>query len=164
MTSTEARFEGLNLPQLLDLMHELVMPEPVSWLPQTDGWWVVLGWLLAMVAVAALRYRSWRRRNRYRREALAALRQIEAGAADDPRASAVAIAELVKRTALAAWPREQVAALYGQAWAEFLVTTASNDPEVVSGAPDIARGAYDPRIEGRTLILPARRWIQVHRA
>ena len=45
------RFEGLNLPQLLDLMHELAVPEPVPWLPQTPGWWVFCGWALAVTAL-----------------------------------------------------------------------------------------------------------------
>ena len=35
---TNERFEGLNLPQLMDLMHGLVYPDPVSWMPQTIGW------------------------------------------------------------------------------------------------------------------------------
>ena len=45
------RFEGLNLPQLLDLMHELVVPEAVPWFPQTPGWWVLCGWALAVTAL-----------------------------------------------------------------------------------------------------------------
>lgn len=164
MSAADSRFEGLNLPQLLDLMHDPVMPEPVSWAPQTDGWWIALGWLLAVIGLAALRYRRYRRRNRYRREALAALRTIESQATQDPRGSAVAVAQLVKRTALAVWPREQVAALYGEQWAEFLVATAPGDQQVAEGAGPIARGAYDPGADGRTLVPPARRWIRVHRA
>ena len=31
-------YERLNLPQLLDLMHDLVEPEAVAWTPQTVGW------------------------------------------------------------------------------------------------------------------------------
>ncbi|NIM02312.1 MAG: DUF4381 family protein, partial [Acidobacteria bacterium] len=24
-------------------LHDIVLPEPVSWMPQTAGWWFVLG-------------------------------------------------------------------------------------------------------------------------
>lgn len=50
-----SRFDGLNLPQLIELMHEVVQPEPVSRLPQTVGWWVVLGWLVAVGLLFAAR-------------------------------------------------------------------------------------------------------------
>ena len=66
-----SQYDGLNLPQLLDLMHGLVMPEPVAWLPQTPGWWIVLGWLLAILLLLAWQFPRRRQRNRYRRDALA---------------------------------------------------------------------------------------------
>lgn len=164
MSAGTEQYEGLNLPQLLDLMHEIVVPDPVSWAPQTDGWWVVLGWLLALTALCAIKYMIHRRRNRYRREALDVLKQIAASADADPAGSAASIAALVKRTALAVWPRERVAALYGAEWADFLVESASNDRRVADAAPQISKAAYDPGAIGRDLVKPARRWIKVHRA
>ncbi len=164
MSEVGEKYEGLNLPQLLDLMHEIVIPEHVPWVPQTDGWWVLLGWLFAVAGLCAIKYLQYRRRNRYRREALDALDGIRKTAADDPAGSAAAVAALIKRTALAAWPRERVAALYGADWAEFLVRSAGDDPAVAKGAPRIARAAYDPASNGPDLIEPARRWIRKHRA
>ncbi len=164
MNQVSDKYEGLNLPQLLDLMHGIVVPDPVPWTPQTSGWWVLLGWLVAVVALSALKYVQYRRRNRYRREALDVLDDIDKHAADDPVGSAAAIAALVKRTALAVWPRERVASLHGDEWAAFLVESAGNDSRVAGAAPKIARAAYDPRSSGSELVKPARRWIKVHRA
>ena len=156
-------YEGLNLPQLLDLMHELVRPEPVSWMPQTPGWWIVITWLIAVIMILAWhRYQAWRR-NRYRREALAMLRSIETNPIDE-RQIAGQIAILLKRTALAAYPREQVAQLYGSEWAEFLCDTASNDQIIEQTAEQLATAAYRAESDGRALIAPARRWIKMHRA
>ncbi len=156
-------YEGLNLPQLLDLMHDPVWAEPVSLAPQTIGWLIGAVWVIAIVMISGWhRYRAWRR-NRYRREALTMLRRIEENS-DDDRQVAEQIATLLKRTALAAYPRAQVAKLYGAAWAQFLRETASNDPEVGQAADQLATAAYRPAVDGAGLIGPARRWIKVHRA
>ena len=47
-------------------LHDIVLPDPVSWAPQTAGWWVVLGLftLLLLWAVRAAVHR--RQANRYR--------------------------------------------------------------------------------------------------
>ena len=158
------QYDGLNLPQLLDLMHGLVMPEPVAWLPQTPGWWIVLGWLLGMLLLIAWQFARRRQRNRYRRDALKELRSIAAQTELGPVESAQRIAVLLKRTALAAYPREDVAALYGRDWAQFLKESAGNDPQIAEAADLLAAAAYRPDVDGSTLTGPARRWIRLHRA
>jgi len=157
-------YEGRDLSQLLDLMHGLVVPSPVSLTPQTLGWWVALGWLLAVLMLAVCRVVARRRQNRYRREALAALKSIEADGAADPAAAARRIAVLLKRTALAAYPREDVASLYGDDWSRFLCESARNDERVLAGARQLAAAAYRPGMDGAALVAPARRWIEAHRA
>ena len=156
-------YDGLNLPQLLDLMHDLVRPEPVSWMPQTPGWWIAFSWLIVIIVILTWhRYRAWCR-NRYRREALAMLRSIEANPVDEKQVAGQ-IAILLKRTALAAYPREQVAQLYGTEWAQFLCEAASNDPVIGQTAEQLATAAYRADSDGNVLIAPARRWIKIHRA
>jgi flagellar biosynthesis/type III secretory pathway M-ring protein FliF/YscJ len=71
-----SQYDGLNLPELLALMHKPVAPEAVPWLPQTPGWWIVLGWLIAVLFLVAWQLVKRRRRNRYRRDALAELKAI----------------------------------------------------------------------------------------
>jgi len=159
-----SRYEGLNLPELLALMNDIVRPEPVSWAPQTAGWLVVVAWLAVVVVfVTWSRLQTWRRR-RYRREALTLLETIEKRGSQDPAEMAQQLASILKRAALAAYSRSEVAALHGDEWATFLRRSAGNDPVVAQAAADLARAAYAPDADGRRLLEPARRWIEVHRA
>ena len=102
----------LTLVDLLDLLEPVPEPPQIPLWPQTAGW-VWLG--LAVVCVAAWLGRRWlvnRRANAYRR---AALKEI-AAAGDDPAALTV----IVRRAALAGYPRTEVAGLYGEDWLAFL--------------------------------------------
>lgn len=157
-------YDGLNLPDLMALMHELVMPEPVSWLPETPGWWVAFGWLSVIAVIGATEVVRRRRRNRYRREATMLLKAIELQLHSEPAAVAAQIAALLKRTALVAYPRPTVAHLYGAEWARFLRETVSDDPEVAAAAERLASAAYRPDADGMSLVKPAQRWIRIHRA
>ena len=159
-----SQYDGLNLPQLLDLMHGLVMPEPVAWLPTTPGWWIVLGWLLAMLLLGGWRLLQRWRRNRYRRDALAELKQIEGNAGLAPNEVAHSVAALLKRTALVAYPREDVASLHGSDWATFLKQSSRDDRQIADAAERLAAAAYRPDADGAALSRPARRWIRLHRA
>jgi len=110
------------LSELIDLLPPVPEPAPVSWLPQTWGWAVVGLTLLVLLAwFSWRRYRHWRA-NRYRRAALQELAQrLAAGE------GAVALAEVLRRTALVAFPRAEVAALRGEAWCEFLNRSTAPD-------------------------------------
>lgn len=153
-------FDGLNLTQLIDLLEPLVMPPAVVLVPLTPGWWVVGGWLLLVILiVSASAYRRWRD-NAYRREAIRSLQLIIDSRSDG---CAADIATLVKRTALAAYPREQVAGLTGSQWAEFLQQTAAGDRAVVAAAGELARAAYQSDIDPSNIVAGARGWIRRHR-
>lgn len=65
-----------NVPSI-EQLKELALPSPVSYAPQTWGWWVLLAVLIgAVLLVGARRYWQWRR-DRYRREALVRLAQLQ---------------------------------------------------------------------------------------
>ncbi len=98
---------------------EIVPPDPVSWLPVTLGWRIVLVILLARFSWSAFKYsRKWWH-DRYRRSAL---RKLEHIFTSDSVSSARlrSVAELLKATALHAYPRDEVAALSGTAWIGWL--------------------------------------------
>ena len=103
-------------PDALAKLHDFSQPAPPSWLPQTAGWYAVFALLLLLLAWIV--WKGWARwrRNRYRREALRELEHIRTSA----------IPALLKRTALAAWPREKVASLSGESWLRFLDTHGRN--------------------------------------
>jgi len=158
------RFEGLSLPELMELLHEVVLPEPISILPRTQGWLVLAAWLGACLLIGLWHWRRHRRRNRYRRDAEALLESIAAGIDEAPQAAGAEIPALLKRTAIAAYPRDRVASLYGADWAAFLRTSSAGDAKVTAVAERIAQAAYRADPDPRDLVEPARRWIRVHRA
>lgn len=155
-----SEYEGLNLPQLLDLLEPLVLPEPVAMLPITAGWWVLGAWLLAVLTLLGLHWRARWLADGYRREALEAIDAIARDPGDD---AAAAIAAVVKRAALAAYPRQEVASLSGEAWREFLERTAAGDARVAEGAESLAAAAYR-LIDPASVVGAARAWIRTHRA
>ncbi|QXI18362.1 DUF4381 domain-containing protein [Pseudomonas hamedanensis] len=86
-----------NIPSI-DQLKELALPAPVSYAPQTWGWWVLLALLLlAALLIGIRRYRQWRR-DAYRREGLARLAQLRRRS-DDLNALRQ-LPELLKRVAL----------------------------------------------------------------
>ncbi|MGJ7515362.1 DUF4381 domain-containing protein [Pseudomonas baetica] len=86
-----------NIPSI-DQLKELALPAPVSYAPQTWGWWVLLGlFLLSALVIAARRYWQWRR-DRYRREALVRLAQLQKRS--DDLSALRELPELLKRTAI----------------------------------------------------------------
>lgn len=105
-------YQGLNLVDLLELLKPIPLPEPVSMWPQTQGWiWLALiAGGLVFIVVQRVRH-SWYR-NRYRRAALEEVKH--AGG------NTVLLASILRRTALAAYPRSSVAGLFGSDWLDFL--------------------------------------------
>jgi len=114
---------------------------------------------------------TWRR-NRYRREALAALAQLEAQLGDAAqRDSALrAVPALIKRCALVAWPRARTASLSGPDWVTFLGahTTGRLDPALQRL---LAEGEYHPpggmqavdAAQAKAILAGARQWVSSHR-
>ncbi|MFC3127189.1 DUF4381 domain-containing protein [Pseudoroseomonas globiformis] len=134
-----------------EAMHGLIEPPPVSFWPATPAWLILLLLALLLIAWLALRaLRAWRR-GAYRREAL---RILETAGSTDA-------AAILKRVALAAWPRSRVAALSGAEWAAFLQRTAPRaalDP-VMAGR--LAQAAYATELDP-PMRDAAARWIRRH--
>ncbi len=103
------------------LMHgidEIILPEAVSWWPSAPGW-QFLGLFLGGVLLVYL-WRSTKRwyQNRYRREALQRLQQLEQNTG--LRQIIAKLPFYIKTTALHAYPRSEVASLTGNDWLAFL--------------------------------------------
>ncbi len=144
---------------------EVTAPAAVSWWPQTVGWlWV--GALLGLLLGRKL-WRGGRHwyHNRYRREALQRLAEIEAEPLDET--TPQQLNQLLKITALAGWSREQVARLTGREWTEFLNRSCESPPFEPVLAELLATGPYTaPTIDpatGRRLVQASRQWIRDHR-
>lgn len=145
-----------------DLAHlaDIVVPPPSPWWPPAPGWWILAAAFLVAIAIlgwmAARRYRA----NAYRREALAALADISPVAT-----SAAEVSAILKRTALVAYPRTQVASLTGERWLAFLDRTGRTDAFSRGPAAQLAQAAFGaPLRDGAAALAASRRWVKQHRA
>lgn len=159
-----------NTAQALARLHDVVTPEPVSWAPQTAGWAVLAG--ILVVLAAWLGWRAWKkaRANRYRKVALAEIERVAEGLRDDPAAALGAVNEILKRAALTAWPRAEVASLAGPSWLEFLDSTSAGRDFRDGPGGVLADDVYAPGDtpatdeERRAFLEVVRRWIRRHGA
>lgn len=156
----------MNDPGSLQNLNDIVMPGPVAWWPPAPGWYAVIAVVLVLAIWAGFRALKARRRNAYRREAIADLDRIRA----QGQGAAHLVPELLKRTALSAWPREEVADLNGSAWHAFLDQTGATDVfasgmgEVLDQLSYAGRGSPGPsEAEFEQLCKSAAAWIQKHR-
>jgi hypothetical protein len=115
LAAARARAQSDGDPASLDRLHDVVSPPAVSWWPLAPGWIGLAVVLLVLGAWLLGRARRRRQHNRYRREALAELAALR-GESLDPGEAAARLRVLLKRTALTAYPREEVAALSGPDW------------------------------------------------
>lgn len=140
----------------LDRLHDIVLPPPVPWWPLAPGWYV-LG-VVVLLLLLALAFRAWlrRRRTAYRREALRSLRTAN---------DVAEIAMLLRRTALAEFPREEIAVLHGDAWADWL-SARSREPMPPLLRGQLTTGAYsaDATTNLEALRAWTARWIASHNA
>lgn len=150
---------GLNLVELLDLLEPVPSPEPVSLWPQTPLWaWLTAILLLVLVLLAYRRWRRWRQAA-YRRAALAEISR----AGEDP----VRLSEILRRTALCAFPRRSVASLHGDEWLRFLNSTCPGGEFDTEAALVLALAPYEPAARKSIpagLGALAAFWVRNHRA
>jgi Domain of unknown function (DUF4381) len=141
----------------LDKLHDFYQPPPPAWTPQTVGWYVlfaIAGLLLIWMAIHFVR--RWFA-NRYRREALHELPLLQPSE----------FSALLKRTALAAWPREKVASLSGAPWLTFLDGATGDESFHHSPADQIEELALRPETlsheDEQALRATVATWIRRHR-
>ncbi|MBI4893026.1 MAG: DUF4381 domain-containing protein [Acidobacteria bacterium] len=155
-------------------LRDIQVPDAVSWMPQTDAWYVLFGLAAVVILLAAIRFWVRWKRNAYRREALKELEVIEAQCAHESGrlAGLPRIPELVRKTALAAYSRQQVAGLSGDKWLSYLEKTAPGCGMGVPAGQLLNVVAYAPPAslagltdaQTRLLISSAKSWIRRHRA
>ncbi len=142
-------------PSSLKHLHDVVSPAEVSWWPLAPGWYVF--GFVALIVLIWLCFRSWRKwqDNAYRRDALAALNSASGD---------VAVAVILRRTALAIAPRAEVAEKTGEDWTDWVASLLPKAmPEEVR--EQLTRGLYRSQSEelaSASLRAYASEWIQNH--
>lgn len=109
-------------------LHEIHLPEPISWWPLASGWYVVGGLLLCILIVLAYGLIAHFYQGRAKRQALRLLVAYEKQymLERNSQLSSARISELLRRVALVYFPREQVASLQGESWLHFLNNSGDN--------------------------------------
>lgn len=134
-------------------------PTPELW-PPAPGWWVLLGLGLALLVLGCWwlygRYRITQRRRRILDE-LSRLGEWHTGPA-----LAAEVSALLKRVALARYPRTQVAALTGPRWLELLDSKGGGGRFAAGPGRVLAEGPYAPDadFDAAALLALARDWIR----
>ena len=136
-------------PHSLDNLQDIILPQPPSLWPPAPGVWVGLVVGLAVLAALILAVRRARQRSAYRRAGLALL-EVAQTARD--------VNVILKRVALAVFPRPQVAPLYDDDWVAFLNGSCSSTSFTQFGK---TRPDADVTPELRSC---AGTWIRHHRA
>ncbi len=160
-------------PASLQNLHDIVVPDPIPWLPPAPGWYALgLTGLLLLIWFCANKYLAWNR-NKYRREALAALDRFEKELAETTQYREILpqLPQLVKRTALAAYGRARVASLAGSDWLAFLDNTCSTDVFGKGAGNLLLQCSYEPATSLETvskghvsdLCKVIRQWINNHK-
>ncbi len=164
-TSTLAPTPGAQNDPLAQL-RDLHLPDAVSAWPPALGWWILALLLLAVVGFSV--YVLWRRRrdNRYRRLAIAELQQYyqQYAHSEDSVWLLQHLSQLLRRAALVAFPRVQVAALSGADWVQFLADS-SDQPEFVDQYGELlSSGLYQPNpsFEPEKVRLLCHHWLRKH--
>ncbi len=140
-------------------LRDIQMPGDAPLWPPAPGWWVLLALLMAAAVAATLKLlRLWRARRR-RARITAELERLR-GASRGPELAA-SVSALLKRAALGRYPREQVAALTGPAWVEFLDRTGGDGAFARGAGAILADGVYAPRrdCDADALLDLAGRWL-----
>ncbi|MES2790477.1 MAG: DUF4381 domain-containing protein [Planctomycetota bacterium] len=141
---------------------DIVLAPPAPLWPPAPGWYVVAA--VALVTVVTISIRWWQRwkANAYRRAALRCLNSDATGSWQE-------LPAFVKRVALAAWPREQVAGLSGEEWLKFLDASVGSKNFTQGNGRWLLALAYEPTAASRMspgdqedVIRIIRHWIKSH--
>lgn len=95
-------------------LRDIALPDAPELWPFAPGLWIALALLALVIAAVIYMLRERRKQNAYRRAGLLLLKNANTN---------YEVSVVLKRVALAVFPREEVAALHGDAWATFLNET-----------------------------------------
>jgi phosphoglycerol transferase MdoB-like AlkP superfamily enzyme len=108
-------------PSPLDQLADIHLPDSVNWWPLAPGWWALLALLvIALIILFIIRRRA--QKNRYRKDAQAALNRIYADyqTTQDSAKFLHETSVLLRRVALTAHQQTFNASIKGNAWLEWL--------------------------------------------
>ena len=152
-----------DVPDPLQELRDVHLPDPISWWPPALGWWLILVVLVIVVSLI-IWARAYRNRTRLRRIALAQLKQVKEKYAvnSDDQWAIVQVSGLLRRYGLAVFSRPQVAGLSGRSWLQFLDTTGHTNQFSEGPGQSLSTGPYQSQASGsaKELLPLVEKWIQ----
>lgn len=131
----------------LNNLSDIVLPDPVPLWPLGQGAYLLLIAVVIVVGLFTYLYSERYRANQYRRAGLSLLGNA---------VTVYDVSVVVKRVALAVFPREEVASLYGHLWTDFLKETCpGSNLEGLQSHPE--------KMADQELLDAARFWIRNHK-
>ena len=141
-------------------LHELYEPSPVTFRFETPGWFILAGIILLITIILLIRQVRKYIKNRYRREALQKLANLDNAAEMIP-----PLLVVLKQAAMHAFGRDKVGQLYGKEWLSFLEKTGK-DVRMTGYHEQISNAIYAGKeINGdaqKGILLNAKKWIRTH--
>ncbi len=152
-----------NAPDPLQELRDVHLPDPISWWPPAFGWWMIVAALLVLVGLV-IWVRAYRQRTRPRRLALAQLQEVKQQYAThaDEQLTMTRLSDLLRRVAIAVFPRSHVAGLSGRSWLQFLDQTGHTTQFSDGPGQCLITGPYQSHgsASAAELIPLIERWIQ----
>lgn len=145
-------------------LRDIHLPEAIGAWPPAPGWWILAIALIALLVVAVRRFRQYIQQKRYRKLALQQLHQMR-DLQQQPIHYVQAINQLLKRTALAAKPGDNIAGLSGDTWLAFLDHSGKTTAFTQGQGKVLGQGPYSPSLPDiniDSLTTLVRDWIKHH--
>ena len=157
-------------PASLSNLNDIVMPATISWWPLAPGWYALMAILCLFVFWAGWRYWQHWHHNLYRRQALLELAEIHSELNSTGKLTAlIKLPALLKRTALAAYPRKQIIGFNTEDWFAFLNTSTPTpvfNPGLICDLKTIAYASKNQdallNIASAPLLESVENWIRQH--
>lgn len=148
--------------EALNNLRDIHMPPPVSAWPPAPGWWIALGLVMVVAAMALVFIRQ--RRLRHRRVALNELNRLLVDFKRDGNSTMLVsgLSMLVRRVTLSRFERPRVAGLSGEKWLAFLDETNGSDAFTKGPGRVLITAPYKPKhpVDVEQLITLVEGWIK----
>ena len=104
-------------------LEDIIPPSLIDFWPLALGWWLLLALVIALIVISVIAYRRYQKHWVYRKEALSLLQATLKQWQQKEFSDSVFYQHLfgiVKRTALTAYPEQNIASTYGDQWLTLL--------------------------------------------
>ncbi|MGB5507064.1 MAG: DUF4381 domain-containing protein [Sulfurovum sp.] len=104
----------------LDNLHDIIIPDAVSFFPPAPGWFIVALLLFALIFHFVIQRYKHYKKSQYRREALKESVFYKENGKKNSKEDAVVLLALAKRVGIAAYGRGNIANLSEDSWWDFM--------------------------------------------